>query len=84
MVSSDGRLAQWRCAPTFESANHYIAGTPIVNKDGALVSIVTARRGNHYAVSTFEVSIANFRETFESFTPTLYCLLGILVYTIHT
>ncbi|CAH2052533.1 unnamed protein product, partial [Iphiclides podalirius] len=54
MVSSDGQLAQWRCAPTFESANHYIAGTPIVNKDGALVSIVTARRGNHYAVSAFE------------------------------
>ncbi|CAG5047410.1 unnamed protein product [Parnassius apollo] len=54
MVSSDGCLAQWRCAPTFESANHYIAGTPIVNKEGALVSVVTAKRGNHYAVSTFE------------------------------
>ncbi|XP_013143919.1 PREDICTED: uncharacterized protein LOC106107572 isoform X2 [Papilio polytes] len=54
MVSSDGRLAQWRCAPTFESANHYIAGTPIVNKEGALVSVVTAKRGNHYAVSNFE------------------------------
>ncbi|CAH0758321.1 unnamed protein product [Diatraea saccharalis] len=54
IISSDGVLAQWRCAPTFESANQYIAGTPIVNKDGALVSVVTAKRGNHYAVSTFE------------------------------
>ena len=54
LVSSDGQLAQWRCAPSFESANTYIAGTPIVNKDGELVSIVTAKRGNHYAVSTFE------------------------------
>ncbi|XP_069357044.1 poxin-like isoform X2 [Maniola hyperantus] len=54
LISCDGKLAQWRCAPTFESANHYIAGAPIVNKDGALVSVVTARRGNHYAVSAFE------------------------------
>lgn len=52
--SGDGRLATWRCAPTFESANDFIAGTPIVNKAGSLVSVVTARRGNHYAVSTFE------------------------------
>lgn len=54
LVSSDGKLAQWRCAPTFESANLYMAGTPIVNKDGELVTVVTAKRGNHYAVSTFE------------------------------
>ncbi|XP_039752748.1 poxin-like [Pararge aegeria] len=54
LVSSDGKLAQWRCAPTFESANSYLAGAPIVNKHGALVSVVTARRGNHYAVSAFE------------------------------
>lgn len=54
VISSDGMLAQWRCAPSFESANHYLAGTPIVNKDGELVSLVTAKRGNHYAVSTFE------------------------------
>ncbi|XP_068623456.1 poxin-like isoform X2 [Battus philenor] len=54
IVSSDGCLAQWRCAPTFESANHYIAGTPIVNKEGVLVSVVTAKRGSHYAVSTLE------------------------------
>lgn len=55
LVSSDGELAQWRCAPTFESPNSYIAGAPIVNKDGELVSVVTAKKGNHYAVSTFEV-----------------------------
>ncbi|CAH4030667.1 unnamed protein product [Pieris brassicae] len=54
LVSSDGKLAQWRCAPTFESANNYIAGAPIVNKDGSIVSIVTAKRGNHYAVSNAE------------------------------
>ncbi|CAH0595015.1 unnamed protein product [Chrysodeixis includens] len=54
LVSSDGVLAQWRSAPTFESSNRYIAGAPIVNKDGDLVSVVTARKGNHYAVSTFE------------------------------
>lgn len=55
LVSSDGRLAQWRAAPSFESANLFVAGTPIVNKDGALVSVVTAKRGNHYAVSNTEV-----------------------------
>nr|6XB5_A Chain A, Poxin [Trichoplusia ni]6XB5_B Chain B, Poxin [Trichoplusia ni] len=54
LVSSDGVLAQWRSAPTFESSNRFLAGTPIVNKDGDLVSVVTARKGNHYAVSTFE------------------------------
>ncbi|CAB3245528.1 unnamed protein product [Arctia plantaginis] len=54
LVSSDGELAQWRCAPTFESPNSYMAGAPIVNKDGELVSVVTAKKGNHYAVSTFE------------------------------
>ncbi|XP_023942000.1 poxin [Bicyclus anynana] len=54
LISSDGKLAQWRCAPTFESANSFVAGAPIVNKDGALVSVVTARRGNNYAVSAFE------------------------------
>lgn len=52
--SSDGTLAQWRFAPTFESANVYVAGTPIVNQAGELVSVVTVKRGNHYAVSTFE------------------------------
>ncbi|KAJ8710958.1 hypothetical protein PYW07_008200 [Mythimna separata] len=52
--SSDGTLAQWRFAPTFESANVYVAGTPIVNQAGELVSVVTAKKGNHYAVSTFE------------------------------
>ncbi|KOB73537.1 Immune-related Hdd13 [Operophtera brumata] len=31
IISSDGMLAQWRCAPTFESTNMYIAGTPIVS-----------------------------------------------------
>ncbi|XP_075983913.1 poxin-like isoform X2 [Anticarsia gemmatalis] len=51
LVSSDGVLAQWRSAPTFESANLYVAGAPIVNKEGELVSVVTAKRGNHYAVS---------------------------------
>ncbi|KAJ2937919.1 hypothetical protein O0L34_g14192 [Tuta absoluta] len=54
IMSSDGELAQWRAAPSFESTNHYLAGAPIVNKEGALVSVVTARKGNHYAVSTFE------------------------------
>ncbi|XP_049879277.1 poxin-like isoform X2 [Pectinophora gossypiella] len=54
VVSADGALAQWRAAPSFESANRYVAGTPLVNKDGALVSVLTARRGNHYAVSTIE------------------------------
>nr|XP_021193734.2 poxin isoform X1 [Helicoverpa armigera] len=54
VVSSDGVLAQWRLAPTFESANLYVAGTPVVNQAGELVSLVTAKRGNHYAVSTFE------------------------------
>ncbi|XP_028161005.1 uncharacterized protein LOC114353284 isoform X1 [Ostrinia furnacalis] len=54
LISSDGQMAQWRCAATFESANQFLAGTPIVNKDGALVSVVTAKRGNNYAVSTFE------------------------------
>ncbi|KAJ8712637.1 hypothetical protein PYW08_007941 [Mythimna loreyi] len=54
LLSSDGNLAQWRFAPTFESANAYIAGTPIVNQAGELVSVVTAKKGNHYAVSTFE------------------------------
>ncbi|KAM3957863.1 poxin [Aphomia sociella] len=54
IISSDGHLAQWRCAPSFESANRYVAGAPIVNQHGALVSVVTARKGNHYAVSTFE------------------------------
>jgi hypothetical protein len=53
--SSDGKLAQWRCAATFESANQFVAGTPIVNALGALLSVVTAKRGNHYAVSAFEV-----------------------------
>lgn len=57
VVSSDGLLAQWRVAPTFESANHFLAGTPIVNKDGALVSVVTAKRGGHYAVSNIEVKL---------------------------
>ncbi|XP_073947889.1 poxin-like [Choristoneura fumiferana] len=52
--SADGVLAQWRCAPSFESSNQYLPGTPIVNQDGALVSVVTVRKGNHYAVSTFE------------------------------
>ncbi|CAK1552414.1 unnamed protein product [Leptosia nina] len=54
VLSSDGKLAQWRCAPTFESANQYIAGAPIVNKDGSIVSIVTVKRGNNYAVSNAE------------------------------
>ncbi|KAG7303285.1 hypothetical protein JYU34_011761 [Plutella xylostella] len=54
LTSSDGALAQWRCAPTFESSNQYVAGAPIVNKEGALISVVTARVGNHYAVSSFE------------------------------
>lgn len=54
LISSDGVLAQWRCAPTFESANKFIAGTPLVNARGQLVSVITARRGNHYAVSTLE------------------------------
>ncbi|XP_072934087.1 poxin-like [Epargyreus clarus] len=63
LTSSDGRLAQWRCAPSFESANSYIAGTPIVNKDGALVSVVTAKRGNNYAVSTFEGEGGYFETT---------------------
>ncbi|XP_052748644.1 poxin-like isoform X2 [Galleria mellonella] len=54
ITSSDGQLAQWRCAPSFESANQYVAGAPVVNQDGALLSVVTARKGNHYAVSTFE------------------------------
>ncbi|RVE43054.1 hypothetical protein evm_012285 [Chilo suppressalis] len=57
LISSDGVLAQWRCAPTFESANKFIAGTPLVNARGQLVSVITARRGNHYAVSTLEVTI---------------------------
>ncbi|XP_059054811.1 poxin-like isoform X2 [Achroia grisella] len=63
IISSDGKLAQWRCAPSFESANHYMAGTPIVSQDGALVSVVTARKGNHYAVSTFEGEGGYFETT---------------------
>lgn len=55
LVSSDGVLAQWRLAPTFESANVYLAGTPIVDQAGQLVSLVTARWGRHYAVSAIEV-----------------------------
>ncbi|KAI8441784.1 hypothetical protein MSG28_005470 [Choristoneura fumiferana] len=58
--SADGVLAQWRCAPSFESSNQYLPGTPIVNQDGALVSVVTVRKGNHYAVSTFEASVVLF------------------------
>ncbi|KAF9815712.1 hypothetical protein SFRURICE_009229 [Spodoptera frugiperda] len=54
LVSSDGVLAQWRLAPTFESANVYLAGTPIVDQAGQLVSLVTARWGRHYAVSAIE------------------------------
>ncbi|XP_045503704.1 poxin-like [Colias croceus] len=54
LVSSDGHLALWRCAPTFESANVYVAGSPIVDKSGAIVSVVTAKRGNHYAISNAE------------------------------
>ncbi|XP_050679773.1 poxin-like [Leptidea sinapis] len=54
LLSSDGRVAQWQSAPTFESSNTFVAGAPIVSQDGQLVSVVTARRGNHYAVSTFE------------------------------
>ncbi|KAJ8712639.1 hypothetical protein PYW08_007943 [Mythimna loreyi] len=61
--SSDGTLAQWRFAPTFESANVYIAGTPIVNQAGELVSVVTAKKGNHYAVSTFEGEGGYFETT---------------------
>ncbi|KAI8441781.1 hypothetical protein MSG28_005469 [Choristoneura fumiferana] len=30
--SADGVLAQWRCAPSFESSNQYLPGTPIVNQ----------------------------------------------------
>ncbi|KAF9404974.1 hypothetical protein HW555_014072 [Spodoptera exigua] len=54
VVSSDGVLAQWRLAPTFESANVYLAGTPIVDQAGHLVSVVTAKWGRHYAVSALE------------------------------
>ncbi|CAH2093344.1 unnamed protein product [Euphydryas editha] len=54
LVSSDGKLAQWRAAPSFESANRYLAGAPLANRDGGLVSVLTARRGAHYAVSNFE------------------------------
>ncbi|KAJ0173376.1 hypothetical protein K1T71_011552 [Dendrolimus kikuchii] len=63
LVSSDGVLAQWRCAPSFESANQFVAGTPIANKDGELVSLVTAKRGNHYAVSNFEGEGGYFETT---------------------
>ena len=56
LLSSDGRVAQWRCAPSFESNNHYIAGAPLTSRGAALVSVVTARCGSHYAVSTLEVS----------------------------
>ncbi|XP_053617801.1 poxin-like isoform X2 [Plodia interpunctella] len=65
IVSSDGRMAQWRAAPSFESANQYLAGAPLVNQDGELVTVVTAKRGNHYAVSTFEGEGGYF-ETSES------------------
>ncbi|XP_046964067.1 poxin-like isoform X2 [Vanessa cardui] len=54
LVSSDGRLAQWRSAPSFESANRYVAGAPLVSRAGALASVLTARLGHHYAVSAFE------------------------------
>ncbi|XP_063541050.1 poxin-like isoform X2 [Cydia strobilella] len=54
LTSSDGQLAQWRAAPSFPSDNRFLAGAPIVNHDGALVSVVTAKRGNHYAVSSFD------------------------------
>ncbi|KAJ8710960.1 hypothetical protein PYW07_008202 [Mythimna separata] len=63
LYSSDGTLAQWRFAPTFESANVYVAGTPIVNQAGELVSVVTAKKGNHYAVSTFEGEGGYFETT---------------------
>ncbi|GBP20819.1 hypothetical protein EVAR_14545_1 [Eumeta japonica] len=51
ITSSDGRLAQWRAVPTFESRNRYVAGTPVVDGGGALVSVVLARRHNHYALA---------------------------------
>lgn len=62
LVSGDGRLAQWRAAPTFESANRFVGGAPLVGRGGALVSVLTARRGNHYAVSAFE-GIGGYFET---------------------
>ncbi|XP_041971576.1 poxin-like [Aricia agestis] len=54
LVSSDGVLAQWRTAGTFESQNRFIAGTPVCTHRGELASVVTARRAHHYAVSNFE------------------------------
>ncbi|KAL4710090.1 hypothetical protein ACJJTC_016492 [Scirpophaga incertulas] len=65
LTSSDGKLAQWRSAGTFESANRFIAGAPIVNARGELISVVTAKHGNHYAVSSFEGEGGYF-ETSES------------------
>ncbi|KAL0818634.1 hypothetical protein ABMA28_009062 [Loxostege sticticalis] len=82
IISSDGVMAQWRCAATFESANHYIAGTPIVNKDGALVTVVTAKRGNNYAVSTFEGEGGYF-ETSQPWE-TIDLPDGVLVYGTHS
>ncbi|CAH0713391.1 unnamed protein product, partial [Brenthis ino] len=67
LTSSDGRLAQWRCAPTFESANRYVAGAPLSSRAGDLLSVLTARRGNHYAVSCFEGEGGYF-ETSEPWT----------------
>nr|XP_021205460.1 poxin isoform X1 [Bombyx mori]H9JU86.1 RecName: Full=Poxin [Bombyx mori] len=63
IVSSDGHLAQWRCAPTFESANRYIAGTPIVDQRGGVISVVVAKKNNHYAVSSFEGEGGYFEST---------------------
>lgn len=54
--SADARLAQWRAAPSFESANRFVAGAPVVNAAGELLSLVTARHGNHYAVANIDVT----------------------------
>nr|6XB6_A Chain A, Poxin [Danaus plexippus]6XB6_B Chain B, Poxin [Danaus plexippus] len=54
LTSSDGVVASWRCAPTLESLNKFMAGTPLVGRDGRVVSLLTAKHGNHYAVSHLE------------------------------
>ncbi|XP_060806778.1 poxin isoform X2 [Amyelois transitella] len=82
MVSSDGRIAQWRCAPSFESNNQFLAGTPVVNQDGALVTVVTAKKGNHYAVSTFEGEGGYFETS--SLWHTIDLAEGRVAYGLHT
>lgn len=53
-MSYDGKLNLWQNAPSFKSNEHLLAGLPITDASGNIVSVVTGSKNEYYAIASFD------------------------------